>query len=206
MFLSLECCILKSIFVHGITSRYKLYFLPGGYVSAHGLTYVITCPGSQAFSPPKPPYSCPTGQVGLFWAFWPWSRQQRQRDAEQGRGVESQSVYSSRAARDRRWSLSWPAGPAGHYCRAAGHMQGVLCDPGQPSGLGCVVTGESKCPRDPFPQPVGEREALIKRQTQTGACTFLFPFLEPACSENVSWKQEPWGVYADFQWLPKPHA
>lgn len=160
-------------------------------MSAHGLTYVITCPGSQAFSPPKPPYSCPTGQVGLFWAFWPWSRQQRQHDAEQGRGVESQSVYPSRAARDRRWSLSWPAGPAGHCCRAAGHMQGVLCDPGQPSGLGCVVTGESKCPRDPSPQPYADWSCHHRRPaggwTHGKAVTGQFP-----CAHS-SWPcAKPW--------------
>lgn len=75
-------------------------------------------------------------------------------------GCGELSVYPSRAARDGRRSLSWPAGPSGHCCRAAGHMLGVLCDPGQPSGLGCVVTGGSKCPRDPSLQPVErEREA-----------------------------------------------
>lgn len=111
------------------------------------------------------------------------------------------------------WWFSWPAGPAGHCCRAAGHMLVVPSDPGRPSGLGCVATGGSKCPCDPSQQPV-EREAWIKSHTRLGpafllhfcrslgngnaGCWSRFPYLLPNLTGS---HMEGWSTLVPLWWL-----
>lgn len=87
--------------------------------------------------------------------------------------------------------LSWPAGPAGRCCRAAGHRRVVPSGPGRPSGLGCVARGGSKRPRDPSRRPVG-REARIKSRTPLGPVLSCSTSGALLVREKVSWKWRRW--------------
>lgn len=151
------------------------------------------------------PTGCHTDQTGLFRLFWPQSLSIRLSTAGAWRAslcaLQGQPETGGR-------SLSWPAGPAGRCCRAEGHMLAAPCDPGQPSGLGCAVTGGSRCPRDPSLQPVGRERPEAKSKPELGPELSYFPSWELLALKNVSWKQEPQVSKQTSRPLrsPRPHT
>lgn len=77
----------------------------------------------------------------------------------------------------------------------------VPSDPGQPSGLGCVLTAGSKCPHDPSQQPV-EKDARIKSHIPTGLYPFLLHFGESLGPKTGLMEMGDTGYLSRFPLIP----